>query len=187
MSFPFTVELQPPFSFRTAMLVCGLLLLAAGIILWAVFRYRLRDRLRRPDAPVIRRPTEAEMAGIRRNFLNELTELEREFGSGKIRVRETYQRLSDLIRRFVGEMTGIHLQEYTLSDIRKLRMPVLTNLVQEYYVPEFADYDDMPDDVPGKETPDGESPEPAARRRRISEEYVRNSLLRTRKAIERWR
>lgn len=175
MSFPFTVPLQPPFSFRLLMLVCGLLLLLAGILLWVVFRYRLRDRLRRPDTAAMRQPSEAEMTAIRQKYLKELAALEHDFAAGQTRARETYLSLSSLIRRFVGEMTGIRLQECTLSDIRKLHMPALAQLVEEYYVPEFADYDDRPEQ------------EGTSARRRISDTYVRGSLRRTGRAIERWR
>ena len=173
MEFPFTVELQPPFSFWTGWLAAGLVLLVAAAVLWFVFWRRLRDRLRDPAALQIRRPSEADMMRIRQQALAELTDLEKEYRVGRVSVRETSQRLSGLVRGFVGDMTGIPVQEYTLSDIRRLRMPVLTALVQEYYVPEFADYDETSGlDAGG---------------RGISREMVLQSLFRTRKAIERWR
>lgn len=173
MEFPFTVELQPPFSFWTGWFVCGLVLLAAAAVLWSVFRWTLRNRLRDPSSPQIRRPADADMIKIRQRALTELTDLEKEYRDGRISVRETSQRLSGLVRGFVGDVTGIPVQEYTLSDIRRLRMPVLTALVQEYYVPEFADYDE----TSGRN----------AGRCGITREAVLQSLFRTRKAIERWR
>ena len=39
---------------------------------------------------------------------------------------------------FVYEMTGITVQNCTLEEIRTLRMPRLTKLVEEYYEPEFS-------------------------------------------------
>lgn len=49
-----------------------------------------------------------------------------------------YQNLSKVIRNFVFEATHIKVQNYTLDDIRKLNMPILYELISEYYNPEFA-------------------------------------------------
>ena len=173
MEFPFTVELQPPFSFWTGWLVTGLVLITAAAALYALFRWRLRDLLRDPAAPQIHRPSERDLTRFRQRALAELADMEKEYRDGGLSARETSQRLSSLVRGFVGDVTGISLQECTLRDIRRLRIPVLTGLVQEYYVPEFADYDEVSGDTAGS--------------RGISRESVLQSLLRTRKAIERWR
>ena len=42
---------------------------------------------------------------------------------------------------FVYEMTGISVQNCTLEEIRPLRIPRLTRLVEEYYEPEFSSED----------------------------------------------
>ena len=73
--------------------------------------------------------------------------------------RSAYQELSGLIRDFTHDVTGIKVQNYSLREIRRLGMPQLTALVQEYYEPEFA---------------------------RQSMADLRGSLFRTRKAIEQW-
>ena len=147
---------------------------------------------------MIQRPPAAAAAGIRQRYLQELYSLETRFREGQINVRQTYQDLSRMIREFVFEMTGIRAGQCTLSDIRRLHMPALTRLMQEYYVPEFADYDDSlrresPSGTPeGEKTADKEQAGKAdaaesTRGRRISREYVQQSLQRTRKAIEVWR
>lgn len=192
MDFPFTVELQPPYSFWTGWLIAGLCLLAAAAFLW-FFWFRRFFRSGRKDELMIHRPPGREVPGIRQRYLTELRSLEQSFREEKINVRQTYQELSRLIRSFVFEMTGIQAGQCTLSDIRKLRIPALTSLMQEYYVPEFADYDDSlrPESPDGtqreKPSPGNGDPADAARTRRISRKYVERSLQRTRKAIEVWR
>ena len=64
------------------------------------------------------------------------------------------------IRMFVYEVTGIKVQKYTLTEIRRVNIPQLTNLVREYYEPEFA---------------------------REARADVKTSLYRTRMLIESWR
>ena len=60
---------------------------------------------------------------------------------------------------FVYEVTKINVQKLTLKEIKKYKLPILTELVEEYYVPEFA-----------KEEPNS----------------IEKSLEKTRKAIEKW-
>ena len=187
MNFPFTVELQGPFSFRILWLAAGICLLLAALILGIVFRRLLFRRRSRQDTPKIRRPDGGDIPRIKQKYLADLLKLETEVREGGIHARETYQRLSLLIRSFVFEMTGIRVQEYTLQDIRRLRLPVLTELVQEYYVPEFADYDDHLPEPRQKEDQEDTPGNAGSSSRKISREYVLQSIYRTRKAIERWR
>ena len=46
--------------------------------------------------------------------------------------------ISVLIRLFVYELTGLEVQSCTLKDIKKLNIPVLYELIKEYYDPEFS-------------------------------------------------
>lgn len=80
----------------------------------------------------------SDSADARQVYLELLDALERDFNQGICDIRCTYQRMSVIIRDFVYEMTGIKVQNYTLRDIRKIRMPILEELVEEYYSPEFA-------------------------------------------------
>jgi len=75
---------------------------------------------------------------IQNKYLKRLDNLRKKLELGKITVRTAYQGLSTLIRYFVYEVTDIKVQNYTLSEIEILNMPFLTELIQEYYAPEFA-------------------------------------------------
>jgi len=75
---------------------------------------------------------------IQNKYLKRLDNLRKKLELGKITVRTAYQGLSTLIRYFVYEVTDIKVQNYTLFEIEQLNMPFLTELIQEYYAPEFA-------------------------------------------------
>ena len=62
----------------------------------------------------------------------------RDFNNKVITERVAFQRLSSLIRNFIHETTNIKVQNYTLKEIKLVNMPVLYELVSEYYDPEFA-------------------------------------------------
>ena len=56
----------------------------------------------------------------------------------KINLRTAYQKISEIIRLFVFEMTDITTQNYSLREIKKLNIPILYQLIEEYYEPEFT-------------------------------------------------
>jgi hypothetical protein len=62
-----------------------------------------------------------------------------DYNAKKITKRDGYQRLSIIIRGFVQETTGINVENYTLYEIKGLGIEKLNKLIEEYYVPEFAE------------------------------------------------
>ena len=75
---------------------------------------------------------------IQNKYLKRLDNLRKKLELNRITTRVAYQGLSTLIRYFKYEVTDIKVQNYTLSEIETLNMPFLTELIQEYYAPEFA-------------------------------------------------
>ena len=65
--------------------------------------------------------------------------LKQKISNGEINSRIAYQRMSKVIRHFVYDMTGVQVQKFTLYEIRQIKMPLLTRLIEDYYVPEFAE------------------------------------------------
>ena len=86
--------------------------------------------------------------------------IEEDIGKGSIDSRKAYRELSSVIRLFVFDMTGIKVQNYTLTEISILKIKPLTTLVAEYYSPEFEK---------------GEKGD------------IKNSIQKTRGVIQRWR
>ena len=83
-------------------------------------------------------PSPENIVLIKEKYLKEIDQLKKEFINNNLSLRVAYQNLSKVIRNFVFEATHIKVQNYTLDDIRKLNMPILYELISEYYNPEFA-------------------------------------------------
>ena len=157
-----SVELQDPMSYYLFWLILAIVAVAAVFFIQIFFRILLRDQLkkkREKRQPKVRPPKKKPLPVLKWEYLRRLDQLERGIYAGSYGQRTAYQELSMLIRTFVTDATGIKVQNYSLREIRRLGMPQLTALVQEYYEPEFA---------------------------RQSMADLRGSLFRTRKAIEQW-
>ena len=75
---------------------------------------------------------------IKSKYLNQLNSIEYKYNNEMIELRKAYQLISETIRLFVFEITDITTQNYSLSEIKKLNIPILYELIKEYYEPEFA-------------------------------------------------
>lgn len=83
-------------------------------------------------------PNNKNIISIKQKYLIKLNNLLNDFNQNKISNRKSYQILSNIIRNFVFETTNIKVQNYTLKEIKLLNMPILYELVSEYYTPEFS-------------------------------------------------
>ena len=96
---------------------------------------------------------------IKNRYLYNLYLISEKLSKDSINSRVAYQRLSKTIRNFIYETTNIRVQNYTLKEIELLNMPILYELVKEYYNPEFC---------------------------KVSKGNITNSINKTRMVIERW-
>ncbi len=129
---PTSVKLQDMFSYSfIPILILILCLLITTIILCLTFLNKTKNK-----EIVIIKPN--NLNDIKNKYLKELDNLLLWINENKVSNRHAYQTLSKLIRNFIYEVTGIKVQNYTLSDIEKVNLPILTSLVREYYHPEFA-------------------------------------------------
>lgn len=133
-----SVELQAPFQYMILWLILAVLFIAGVIIAQVLLRKKLGDRLKKAKQIKLKRIAESTLEGLKKKYIGELTCIEMDLRNQKITVRQAYQKMSICIRLFVHDVTGIKVQKYTLSEIKKVNMPQLTNLVREYYEPEFA-------------------------------------------------
>ena len=133
-----SVELQAPFQYMILWLILAVLFMAGVIIAQVLLRKKLGDRLKKAKQIKLKRIAESTLEGLKKKYIGELTCIEMDLRNQKITVRQAYQKMSICIRLFVHDVTGIKVQKYTLSEIKKVNMPQLTNLVREYYEPEFA-------------------------------------------------
>ena len=145
-------ELQAPFSYS----LLPIILLFVALFLPLIIRL-LKKYWPRNNNMVVNTYTDSNM--IKNKYLNMLDELDNKLDTKKISSRKAYQELSILIRSFVKEVTGIDVTPCVLSDIERMNMPIIYDLVKEYYSPEFA---------------------------RISIGNIRSSISKTRGVIYRW-
>lgn len=129
-----SVSLQDPLSYSwTPVLLIGAVILAT-IILYLILD--MRDKKGKVnDEPKAAPPK--DYPKIKNRYRHELDVLEQRMDNNSIEVREAYQKLSELVRGFVFEMTGIKTQNFTLTEIEKLNFPRLAEQIREYYKPEF--------------------------------------------------
>ncbi len=124
-------ELQPMFSYSLFPIFLVIILFIVTILLNKTLK---RKELRKN----IVIPKEKDLIQIKNNYLQKIQELITKVNNKEISNREAYQTLSNIIRNFIFESTNIKVQNYTLYEIKLINMPVLYELVSEYYDPEFA-------------------------------------------------
>lgn len=148
-----TTELQEMFSY-------SLLPIFFIIILIAIFTFLIfRKKKLIVNNIDLKIPKAKDINIIKNNYLLKIDNLTINFNNNKISSRKAYQNLSSLIRNFIYETTNIKVQNYTLKDIKKINMPMLYELISEYYDPEFS---------------------------KISKGNILLSLEKARKVIEKW-
>ncbi|MBQ4583723.1 MAG: hypothetical protein IJA94_02415 [Bacilli bacterium] len=144
-------ELQPLFSFS---IIPVLIILAIFLSMTAFFI----KKFLKPKV-VESKKTVKNVSLIKSQFLEKISDLETKFENKKLTSREAYQELSLLIRLFVYELTSLEVHKYTLREIEKINIPVLTELIKEYYDPEFS---------------------------KLSRGNIKNSIVKTKEVIEKW-
>lgn len=128
-------ELRDMFSYSFIPLIVIALLIVITIILLKV--YRPRKRKENITSKVVI-PPKKDMIKVKNKYLEEVDKLLDGVNSGEIKNRKAYQLLSKIVRNYIFEATNIKVQNYTLSEIEKVNIPSLYELVKEYYDPEFC-------------------------------------------------
>ena len=127
-------ELSNPFSYSIFPILI-LIIIIFLLILILFIRKKKKDAKKKI---VIITPNEKDENAIKNFYIEKINELLVNIQKNIISNREAYQSLSKLIRMFIYEMTNIKVQNYTLGDIKNINIPILYELVKEYYSPEFS-------------------------------------------------
>ena len=130
-----TVELQPPMLYMTRWTVIALVCALAAALMIALLVRSIRREPKKAREVV---KDAAWREKQRRTYAAQLDAVDRKLQSGGVSEREAFQEMSGILRMFVFEMTGIHVHEFTLTEIRKVGIPAMPGLVSSYYKPEFA-------------------------------------------------
>lgn len=133
-----SVNLQEPFSYAIWPVIAVGVIFAGFVLYLLAEKYKKAGSKKMMKENVMKQRTQRDIAKIKQNHIEQLEKIKNCLFNKELTTREAYQKMSMCIRKFVFEVTGIKVQNYTLEDIRKLKMPVLEELVMEYYIPEFA-------------------------------------------------
>lgn len=154
---PTSINLEEPFSYSLYPIIIIILVIFILTIYLILITKKKNNNNNIPKPIIINTPKDINF--IKTKYLKKLDIINEKLEKNNISNRVAYQKLSIIIRYFTYEVTGIKLQNCTLEDIKKINIPQVYNLVNEYYNEEFSKY------------PSGN---------------VKESIQKTRKVIEKW-
>ena len=125
-----SVNLQEPFSYSIFYIIVILIL----VVLITIYLFKKKEK----KIIEIKKVSQENKQTIKQKYISKLVELDNKLDKDEISVRQAYQQLSSIIRYFVYEMTNIKVQNYTLEEIKDINIPILYELIEEYYAPEFS-------------------------------------------------
>ncbi len=129
-------ELQEPFKYSWGLakilIVVTIILLVAYIVILLSPRFY--------DKYLSKLFRKSRVPSLKVRYVRKLENLLNMVNSNRISNKEAYTRLSLYIREFVKKATGINVLSSSKEEIKKLGMPDLSRLMEEYYPPEFAKY-----------------------------------------------
>lgn len=130
-----SVKLQEPFSYSFYYIIIVLVLI---IIITIYFLLNKKRKNTKKKVIKIKQISQENKETLKQKYIKKLNELESKINKNEIDTRTAYQELSSIIRFFVYEATDIQVQNYTLKEIKEINIPILYELIREYYIPEFA-------------------------------------------------
>lgn len=134
-----SINLQEPFTYSIIPLIITLCL-TVTITCYLIYTRKKKEKVKviENEIKVIPEKNIKDIPVIKSKYLNQLNSIEYKYNNEMIELRKAYQLISETIRLFVFEITDITTQNYSLSEIKKLNIPILYELIKEYYEPEFA-------------------------------------------------
>lgn len=132
-----SVKLQNPFSYSIYTIILLFIILIIVLGLYFYFYKKKKNRILL-ETVEIKKLNEKNIESIKNEYIEKINIMSKKIDNKEINNRKAYQELSSIIRLFVYEVANLKVQNYTLRDIKNLNMPILYELVKEYYVPEFS-------------------------------------------------
>lgn len=134
-----TINLQDPFTYSIIPLI---ITISFVIAITCYFIYlKIAKANGKIEEIVVKEIPEKNIKNIpviKSKYLAQLDAIEYKYENRMIELRRAYQLISETMRMFVFEVTDITTQNYSLAEIRRLNIPNLYELIEEYYEPEFA-------------------------------------------------
>ncbi len=128
-----TVKLREMFHYSLYPSLFFLGLFLGTILIFLGISFKKKKEQKKPVPTILKDPN-----AIKQKYLQKLEQLKNLLQNKTISSRKGYQELSKYIRKFIFELTNIKVQNYSLEEIKQLNIPILYELVKDYYRPEFA-------------------------------------------------
>ena len=132
-----SINLQDPFKYSIIPLMIMLLVFIIFTLYFLLTRKKVIPKIKK-EIKEIPEKNIKDIPVIKNKYQDELDSIEYKYNNQMIELRKAYQLISEAVRLFVFEVTDITTQNYTLSEIKKMGIPDLYELIKEYYEPEFA-------------------------------------------------
>lgn len=135
-----SVRLQEAFEYMKWPVIVGAILIVAMLFIligYQVYCRRKKQTGSQKTAPERIAPKRS-IGALRGIYLARIEKLEKDLQEGKTESRDCFQQLSAIVRSFVWEVTEKDVTTCTLEEIRQMNLPSLTELVSEFYEPEFG-------------------------------------------------
>ena len=131
------VNLQEPFTYSkiALLIICFLVILNSCYL---IYLKTTKESHKKKEVKIIPEKNIKNIPVIKSKYIKQLDSIEYNYNNKTIGLRQAYQQISEAIRLFVFEITDITTQNYCLAEIKKLNIPSLYELIEEYYEPEFA-------------------------------------------------
>ncbi len=138
-----TVKLQAPFEYSWYVILAAVILGAITIalltyVILKLIKLRKLKEVQRPKYHKIHLNPEI-LRRMKQDYTRRIQALLDGYSHGTVTKRDGYQKLSAIIRSFVHEVTGINVENFTVKEVKALGIRNLDTLMEEYYVPEFAE------------------------------------------------
>lgn len=134
-----SISLQPGFGYGLAPVVVLAIFLISTLVVTIVKKNRKNDPF--DILPPIHPPVFAKLNRdeTKMLYISRLDKLEKQLMDGEITPRACFQNLSLIFRKFIKEYTGREVTNKTLTDLKKMDMPDMVVLIEQYYEPEFGE------------------------------------------------
>lgn len=137
-----TVELQGPMEYSLWVGFLGAMFIVAAVLIFVFIAVRIL--VKKKDKVIVpvkeKKPAVRKMMGASKNqYIQMVRDIKNRYTDGAITKRGGYQELSGVIREFMHEATGINVENLTASEVKAIGLRELDVLMEEYYVPEFAE------------------------------------------------
>ena len=134
-----SINLQEPFAYSIIPVIITICLTLIGTYYLIYIKKRKEENV--VDEVEVKAIPERNIKNIpviKGKYLHQLDTIEYRYMNNMIELRRAYQLISETVRLFVFEITDITTQNYSLEEIKRLNIPILYELIKEYYEPEFA-------------------------------------------------